>query len=61
MYRITAGRGLVPAAEVTTTDLLGLIGGKGAIHPQARSTTRNALNHIARKPDMRPSRRIPGG
>lgn len=46
---ITGERDLVPAIEITTTDVLRLLMEEEPIHPQARAATRNALHDITRK------------
>lgn len=49
MYRITGVHDLVPAAEVTATDLLGLLAGGNDTHPQACAAARNMFNQIVQK------------
>lgn len=51
VYRITDERDLIPAAEVTSTDLLRLLVKEEVIHPQACVATRNAFDEIIRKAD----------
>lgn len=50
VYRITGEHDLLPASEVTATDILRLLEGKEVTQPQADESTRKSLTGITRKP-----------